>query len=152
MHTHTHSFSLSISIYLFLSLSLSPTNTHTHTHTHTHTESPNRKQPFSIITSIINTYMLTEIRDNFLFPSIENGFGADEVIFQDHNASCHRAKGIKAFLLRRHLKSMTWSENNPFLNPIDNSWRKFFFNGPSEGSLHQRRSIICHLGKLGLSW
>ena len=60
-----------------------------------------------ITTSLINAHdMYIEILDNFLIQSIENWFDHNEVISQDYNASCHRAKGIKAFLPERHIKSM----------------------------------------------
>ncbi len=52
-------------------------------------------------------------------PSIEKKFG-DDAIFQDDNASCHRAKSVKAFLQERHINSMTWPANSPDLNPIEN--------------------------------
>ena len=35
-----------------------------------------------------NAHEYVKILCNFLIPSIENGFGFDEVIFQDGNASC----------------------------------------------------------------
>lgn len=43
-----------------------------------------------IITSTINPHW------NSLITSIENSFGVEDVIFQNHNASYHRAKGIKS--------------------------------------------------------
>ena len=50
-----------------------------------------------VIASTINAHVYNEILDNFLIPSIENWFGDNEVIFQEDNTSCHRAKEIKAF-------------------------------------------------------
>ena len=70
-----------------------------------------------IITSTINSHVYVEILDNFLIPSIENGFG-EEAIFQDDNASCHRAKEIKAFLQESHITSMTWPVNSPDVNKL----------------------------------
>lgn len=61
-------------------------------------------------TSTVNAQVYTEILDTFLIPSIENGF-VDEVIFQDHHASRHRAKSVKAFLQERQISSMTWPAN-----------------------------------------
>ena len=54
-------------------------------------------------TSTINAHVYTEILDNFFLPSVKNWFG-DEVIFQDNNASCHRANRIKVYLQKRHIK------------------------------------------------
>ena len=58
----------------------------------------------AIITSTINAHVYIEIQDNLLIPSIENWFGDDEIIFQENNAPCHRAKGSKAFFQERHIK------------------------------------------------
>ena len=54
-----------------------------------------------LITSTINAHVYIEIQDNFLIPFIENWFGDEEVIFQYDNVSCHKAKGIKAFIEKR---------------------------------------------------
>ena len=55
------------------------------------------------ITLTINAHVHIEILANIFIPLIENWFG-DKVIFQDDNASCHRAKRIKVFLQERHIK------------------------------------------------
>ena len=64
----------------------------------------------AITTSTDNAQVEIDILNTFLIPSIENRFG-DEVIFQDDDASCHRAKNVKAFLLERYINSMTWPAN-----------------------------------------
>uniref|UniRef100_A0A3B3S4R3 Tc1-like transposase DDE domain-containing protein n=1 Tax=Paramormyrops kingsleyae TaxID=1676925 RepID=A0A3B3S4R3_9TELE len=74
----------------------------------------------AVITSTVNAQVYIEILDNFLILSIESRLGDDEVIFQDDNASCHRAKSVKTFLQERHINSMTWPANSPDLNPIEN--------------------------------
>lgn len=63
-----------------------------------------RPGEMTIIASTINAHKYIEILDNFLVPSIENWSGDDEVIFQDANTSCHRAKGIKTFLQESQIK------------------------------------------------
>ena len=70
-----------------------------------------RPREMAIISSTIHTGAYIEILDNFLIPSIENRFSDDEVIFQEDNASCLRAKEIKAFLQERLIKSMIWPAN-----------------------------------------
>uniref|UniRef100_A0A3Q3AY27 Tc1-like transposase DDE domain-containing protein n=1 Tax=Kryptolebias marmoratus TaxID=37003 RepID=A0A3Q3AY27_KRYMA len=75
----------------------------------------------TVVNSSINAQVYIDILDSFLIPSIEQMFG-DEIIFQDDNASCHRAKTVKAFLGERPIQSMSWTANNPDLNPIENLW------------------------------
>ena len=60
----------------------------------------------AILISIINAHESIEIPDNLIILSIENWFVEDKVIFQDDNASCHSAKGIKAFRRETYIKSM----------------------------------------------
>ena len=61
----------------------------------------------SIIPSTINANVYIEIHNNVPIPSIKNLFGDDEVIFQDNKASCEKAKWMKVFLRKKHIKSMT---------------------------------------------
>lgn len=49
---------------------------------------------------IISAQVYTQILNTFLSPLVENRFVADEVI-----------KSVKAFLLERHVNSMTWPAN-----------------------------------------
>ena len=52
----------------------------------------------TIITSTINAEVSIEVLENFLIMIIDNWFGDDEVIFQNDDATCQKAKGIRAFL------------------------------------------------------
>uniref|UniRef100_A0AAQ5ZG07 Tc1-like transposase DDE domain-containing protein n=1 Tax=Amphiprion ocellaris TaxID=80972 RepID=A0AAQ5ZG07_AMPOC len=51
-------------------------------------------------------------------------FGDDDIIFQDDNASCHRAKTMKTFLEQRHIRSIKWPADSPDLHPVENLWWK----------------------------
>ena len=78
----------------------------------------------TINTSTVNTHVYIEILDNFHILSKENWSG-NLAICQDNNTSCHRAKRVKASLLEKYIKSMTWPENSSDLNPMENSQWKF---------------------------
>ena len=74
--------------------------THTHTHTHTHI--------------YIYIYIYIKHINMFIYvilSSAENKCSDDEVIFQDDNASCHRANGIKSFFaytVNNMINKQTW--------------------------------------------
>ena len=70
----------------------------------------------AIIISAINVHIYIEILDKFLIPLTENWFGDEEVIFQDDNLSCHRAKGIKDFHQERNRKSLARPMKSSDLN------------------------------------
>ena len=78
------------------------------------------------IISIVNTEFYIQILENSLISSIENMFNYKEVIFQDGNASSHRAKRVKAFLQERHINSMEWPANSTEFYPLKHLWWDFF--------------------------
>uniref|UniRef100_A0A3B1JDA5 Tc1-like transposase DDE domain-containing protein n=1 Tax=Astyanax mexicanus TaxID=7994 RepID=A0A3B1JDA5_ASTMX len=74
----------------------------------------------TVVNFSINAQVYIDILDSFLIPSIETDvWRIIGIIFQDDNASCHRAKTVKAFLGERHIQSMSWPANSPDLNPIE---------------------------------
>uniref|UniRef100_A0A672IF62 Tc1-like transposase DDE domain-containing protein n=1 Tax=Salarias fasciatus TaxID=181472 RepID=A0A672IF62_SALFA len=74
----------------------------------------------AVVKSSINAQVYIDILDSFLIPSIEKKmFGDDGIIFQDDNASCHRAKTVKAFLGERRIQSMQMPAHSPDLNPTE---------------------------------
>lgn len=105
----------------------------------------------TILTSTVNGQVYIEILDTFLIPLIEKKFG-DDVIFQDDNASWHRAKIVKAFLQERHINSMTWPANSLDLNPIGNLWWKLKKTGPWQGSILQSWSVNRYSRRLEPAW
>ena len=56
--------------------------------------------------------------DTFLIPSIKRRLADAELVFQDENASLHRAKRVQTFFQERHISSMTW----PATNESSNLW------------------------------
>ena len=48
----------------------------------------------AVIISTVKAQVDTEILDMYLIPSIKRRLGDAEVIFQDDNASSHRAKSV----------------------------------------------------------
>ena len=105
----------------------------------------------TIIISAINAHGYIKILDPFLISLIENWFSEDEVIFQDDNASCHKVKGIKAFHQEKRIKINGIFCKQLYLYTNKNFGRNFL-NGPSEGSIHQRRFINCLSGNLEPFW
>ena len=98
----------------------------------------------AVITSMINAFVYIEILDNFIIWLIEKWFGDDEVIFPDNHVSCHKAKGIKVEV--HEINNMACEQFRSKSN-----WKfmvKTVKNSPCKGSIHQRRSINCHLRKL----
>uniref|UniRef100_A0A8C5I7Z6 Tc1-like transposase DDE domain-containing protein n=1 Tax=Gouania willdenowi TaxID=441366 RepID=A0A8C5I7Z6_GOUWI len=60
----------------------------------------------AVITSSINAQVYVDMLDTFLIPSIERMFGDDDIVYQDDNASCHRAKTVKTFLEERRIEKV----------------------------------------------
>ena len=108
-----------------------------------------------IITPTINILVYIEILDSLLIPLIDNWFHDGEVIFQDVNASCHRAEGLKDFLQESMTKRKMRIEMKLKIE------RRFWTNQPTnqphshvqicsyvyvELFIHQKK--ICHSEKL----
>uniref|UniRef100_A0A3Q2QY88 Tc1-like transposase DDE domain-containing protein n=1 Tax=Fundulus heteroclitus TaxID=8078 RepID=A0A3Q2QY88_FUNHE len=65
-------------------------------------------------------------------------------IFQDDNAACHRAKTVKTFLEKRHIRSISWPANSPDINPIENIWL--------DGLERSRHVQVRRMWNLGVTW
>lgn len=90
----------------------------------------------AVVKTTVNSQIYIDILDHFLIPSIDNAFGDEDVVFQDDNASCHRAKCVRDFLADRQIATMDWPANSPDLNPIENMWMKL-------KKLVQAKSPLC---------
>lgn len=90
----------------------------------------------AVVKTTVNSRIYIDILDHFLIPSIDNAFGDEDIVFQDDNASCHRAKCVRDFLADRQIATMDWPANSPDLNPIENMWWKL-------KKLVQAKSPLC---------
>ena len=64
----------------------------------------------------------TETLQQHLIPTAGMKFPDGHYIFQQDNASCHKAKLTKEFLQNNGIQVMEWPPYSPDLNPIENLW------------------------------
>ena len=50
------------------------------------------------------------------------GRDIDEIIFQQDNASCHKAKVVSDWFEGNNMEVMNWPAHSPDLNPIEYTW------------------------------
>jgi hypothetical protein len=70
----------------------------------------------------INAEHYKVILDEMVWPVIAKNFPDNNYIYQDDNATPHRAGIIKEYAAEQQLKTMTWPACSPDLNIIENVW------------------------------
>ena len=78
--------------------------------------SSNGPDELDVVKTTVNSQIYVDILDHFLIPSIHNSFGDEDVVLQDDNASCYRAKCVKDFFADRQIVTINWPANTPNLN------------------------------------
>ena len=83
--------------------------------------------------------------NDFLLPLIPEG-RRGTILYQQDNATVHKAHLIKMWLLYQNIKTIDWPAHSPDLNPIENVWgllaRRVYANGRVFSTIDELRSCI----------
>ncbi len=77
------------------------------------------KTQVQFIDTTMNSVGYTRLLNSALFPFVNEKFD-NNYIFQQDNASCHRAKNTEEWFENKGVRVMEWPARSPDFNPVEN--------------------------------
>ena len=79
------------------------------------------KSDLIVLEGNLNQHKYRRILENTMLP-FARGFFRSNFVFQDDNATPHRARAIMTFLEDQDVEHLPWPARSPDMNPIENLW------------------------------
>jgi len=107
-----------------------------------------RKGPLVPITQNINKTRYIRLLRRYLFPVIDQmfSFGMQDILFQQGNASVHKAYNVMDWLERNSIEVVEHPRYSPDLNPIEHAWvqlkKRLHQQDPRVGDTPRRKEAV----------